>query len=465
MSLLRPKSLRTRLALWYGAAVGVALLVYAGLVYGFFRQSMLGQLDDRLREDHEIAEHAFEEAPGGGLRWKEERHEHDDATSPEAPWVEVFRPGGPVLLRHPGLGDGADGPWRTYEDTYRLGEVEYLIRVGRSEAPVAAELRGLLLLFALALVPMVGLAFLGGRALARRALAPVGAMTERAKDITADRLTERLPLEDPDDELGRLGAVFNDMFARLERSFDRLRRFTADASHELRTPLTAIRSVGEVGLRERRDEAAYREIIGSMLEEVDRLTQLVDGLLVLSRGDARRARVEREPSDLAALARDVVSRLGVLAEERGQTLSVTAEGSVTGNVDALLLRHALTNVVDNAIKYGPEGSRVVVAVTERDGAATLSVSDEGPGIAPEHRDRVFERFYRVDPARPRGGAGLGLAIAKWAVEAQGGRIELESTEGKGSTFRIVLPRRRASASDHGGAAGVRHSPGPGGGRP
>src|SRR5439155_15704467 len=146
-----------------------------------------------------------------------------------------------------------------------------------------------------------------------------------------------------------------------------------------------------------------------------------------------------------ALARDAAARVGVLAEERRQTLQVEADVAVLRSVDPLVLRQAVTNLVDNAIKYGPQGSRVTVAVGERDGSATIAVTDEGPGIAAEHRDHVFERFYRVDPARPRGGAGLGLAIAKWAVEAHGGRIELDSTEGKGSTFRIVLPRQEGAA--------------------
>ena len=201
----------------------------------------------------------------------------------------------------------------------------------------------------------VAIAGLGGYSLARRALAPVERMTERARLITAERLSDRLPVDHPDDELGRLATVFNETLGRLEASFEQMRRFTADVSHELRTPLTAIRSVGEVGLREPRDGRDYRAIIGSMLEEVDRLSGLVDRLLTLSRAESGQAKLSVEVVDLNELAEDVVSYLGVLAEEKGQSLTVEAVGAPRGLGDRLVLRQSLINLVDNAIKYTPSG--------------------------------------------------------------------------------------------------------------
>jgi heavy metal sensor kinase len=323
-----------------------------------------------------------------------------------------------------------------------------VLRAGRSEARLRHELNELLLLLGLGLPIAVGVAGLGGYALALRALAPVGRMAERARVISAERLNERLPVESSDDELGYLAEVFNETFARLERSFGQLRRFTADASHELRTPLAAIRSVGEVGLRERRDEKTYREIIGSMLEETDRLGRLVDSLLILSRADAGHVRLTYERVNLTELAREVTSSLGVLAEEKRQSLSVEAAAPAYAMADRLVLRHAIMNLVDNAIKYTPEGGRIRVAITGRPHGPTVEVVDTGPGIAAGQQQRVFDRFYRVDRARSRelGGTGLGLSIARWAVEAHGGRIELESEEGVGSTFRIILPSTPASAT-------------------
>ena len=304
------------------------------------------------------------------------------------------------------------------------------------------ELRDLALVLGLAWPAALTVAGVGGYWLARRALAPVDHMARHARRITADRLHQRLPIDSPHDELGRLATVFNDTLTRLDDAFARLKRFTADASHELRTPLTAIRSVGEVGLREHRDEAAYRDVIGSMLEEVDRLTRLVDTLLTLSRADAGQGQPVLEAVDLHQLAHEVCAHVAVLAEEKGQTLRVISADSVSASADRLLLRSALVNLAHNAIKHSPEGAVISIDVRDEQDAAVVEVSDTGPGIAEAHRDLIFERFYRVDKARSRehGGTGLGLAIAKWAVEANGGHIELRSEQGAGSTFRIVVPR-------------------------
>ena len=265
-------------------------------------------------------------------------------------------------------------------------------------------------------------------------------------EASVDRLGERLPVENLADEFGQLALVINDALARLERAFDTLRRFTADASHELRTPLTAIRSVGEVGLRERRSETEYREMIGSILEETERLTTMTDSLLLLSRADAGRADLRRATIDLTDLAREVAADLDVLAEEKRQQVRVVAAAEVDVVADRMTLRQAVLNLLDNAIKHSPEEAAIEVVVRRAGTDAVLEVIDNGPGIAPEHLSHVFERFYRADRARSRssGGAGLGLAIARWAVEANGGRVEVESEVHHGSLFRIVL---RAAAAD------------------
>jgi signal transduction histidine kinase len=254
-------------------------------------------------------------------------------------------------------------------------------------------------------------------------------------------LHERLSAPNQTDEIGRLTHVINETFARLESSFDQLRRFTADASHELRTPLAVVRGLGEAVVAQRRSPEDYEEAIGSMLEEIDRMTNLVDTLLRLSRGDADTIRLSREPVDLGQLVRDVAGSLGILAEERDQRLTLDITDRVVVSADRLVLREALTNVLDNAIKYSPAGSRVSLRVEQSNGEAGVAIEDEGPGIAPEHRDRVFHRFFRVDQARSRdrGGAGLGLAIAKWAVEIHGGSITVNGSASGGSEIRIVLP--------------------------
>jgi len=234
--------------------------------------------------------------------------------------------------------------------------------------------------------------------------------------------------------------VFNETLTRLESSFEQMRRFTTDASHELRTPLTAIRSVGEVGLRGRRDEAAYREIIGSMLEEVDRLALLVDRLLTLSRADTGQAQLSIDIVDIPGLAEEIAEQLGVLAEEKNQSIKVQSEVVPSWIGDRVMLRQALLNLVDNAIKYSPVGGSIEILVAQSPEGTVIDVTDTGPGIPADLQSRVFDRFYRVDKARSRenGGTGLGLAIAKLAVEVNGGRLSLEPTTDIGSRFRITL---------------------------
>jgi heavy metal sensor kinase len=430
-------------------------------VFIFLRHSLATELDRQLHEDFEVAEQMLERTAEGGIRWRADDHHHEEDADDEG-WLEVWSSEGKLLYRtvslermgrdflstlfplersgYASLTFPGNIPVRIFGEPCAIDGLPVVIRVVRSEARLRHELEELLLVLGLGFPVALGVAGFGGYVLARRALAPVGRMADQARMITAERLEERLPVVNPDDELGYLATVFNETFARLERSFEQLRRFTADASHELRTPLTAIRSVGEVGLREHRDEKAYRDIIGSMLEEVDRLGHLVDSLLTLSRADAGHIKLMPERVNLTELAREVASHLGVLAEEKKQSLMVESAGPVYAMMDRLVLRQAVVNLVDNAIKYSPEGGSVRVIVQDQPRGPTLEVIDTGPGIAAGHREQIFDRFYRVDKARARemGGTGLGLAIARWAVEANSGQLELESEEGAGSTFRIIL---------------------------
>jgi signal transduction histidine kinase len=220
-----------------------------------------------------------------------------------------------------------------------------------------------------------------------------------------------------------------------------MRRFTADVSHELRTPLTAIRSVGEVGLRgAHRDQSEYRAIIGSMLEEVDRLAVLVDRLLTLSRAETGEAKLSIEPIALKELADSVVADLAVLAEEKSQQVVIEAHGSPRGLGDRMMVRQALINLVDNAIKFAPADSGIIIRVAEAKDKAIVDVTDRGPGIPAAARDQIFNRFFRASSGAETSGTGLGLSIAKSAVETAGGSLTLEQSDEHGSTFRVTLPR-------------------------
>jgi heavy metal sensor kinase len=317
---------------------------------------------------------------------------------------------------------------------------EPLTRAAHEER-VREELAEVLAVLILGLPIVVALAGIGGYLVAGRALAPIDRLASEARRITAERLHERLTVSNKNDEIGRLAAVVNDMFGRLESSFDQLRRFTADSSHELRTPLAVLRGIGESVVGDRRTPAEYQDAVGSMLEEVDRMSRLVDTLLRLSNGDAGVIRLSREPVDVSLLAGDVASSLGVLAEERSQTLVLHTPEPAVVSIDRLVVREAFTNVLDNAIKYGPTGGSIAIRVDRVGDRVVVLFADEGPGVPEACRERIFDRFFRVDPSRARGsgGAGLGLAIARWAVEIHGGDITVGERAGGGAEFRIRLP--------------------------
>ena len=461
-------SIRVRLTGWHAAVLALMLIVYATATFLAVRHEFSEQFDEELHHDLETAEGVLSWTADGHLSWSGTQH-HDPDTDAERAYDAWSFDGQPLyrskaaLALPPAVADPSGTPyayrsievegqhWRTLTGTTTVGDRAVVLRASRSEEVLRNQMAEVLLVLVLGLPLVVALAGIGGYVLARRALAPIDHLASDAQRITADRLHERLSVPNQHDEIGRLAAVINEAFARLESSFDQLRRFTADASHELRTPLAVVRGIGEGAVAQRRNPAEYEEAIGSMLEEVDRMTNLVDTLLRLSRGDAGTIRLSRQPLDLGQLTADIASSLGVLAEERSQTIALDASPDVAVSADRLVLREAVTNVLDNAIKYSPAGSKIAITVGQSHDRAFVAIADEGPGVAPEHRERIFDRFYRLDEARSRdhGGAGLGLAIARWAVEIHGGQITVDPRLGGGSEFRIVLPLvQTGSATDN-----------------
>jgi heavy metal sensor kinase len=293
---------------------------------------------------------------------------------------------------------------------------------------------------------LIAAGFAGYR-FAVKVLDPLEQMARLTERITARRLSERIPVKNPEDELGHMALVLNDLFERLEESFEKLQRFTSDVSHELRTPLAAIRSVGEVGLQQEHDAEKYRDIIGSMLEEVGKLTAMIDTLLTIAHADSGAIQLQQTTFALMDLVQEAVAVIGVLAEDKDQTLSVTGDQRALVCADRAFLRMALVNLLDNAVKYSPAGSslhaslHIVGSDTGPVRFVELAIQDEGPGIPEDARKRVFDRFYRLDEARSRdsGGFGLGLPIAKWAVEAHGGTITVKTSFPTGAIFCIKLP--------------------------
>jgi len=459
MSASPAPSLRARLTTWYAVALTALLLVYATATYLAVRHQFREQLDQQLHEDLETAQEALWPTPSGAVEWSGPRHQSD---GDDAPSYEVWSTDGQRLHRSgsfsalppavSAVGSArydtavARGEeWRSLTASTTVGDRHVVLRVARSEEQLQHQLGEVLMVLMLGLPLVVALAGVAGFVLAKRALAPMDHLASATRRITAERLHERLTAPNPTDEIGRLTGVINEMIGRLEASFDQLRRFTADASHELRTPLAVVKGIGEAALGRRRQDNEYEEAIGSMLEEVDRMSSLVDTLLRLSHGDAGTIRLNRAPSDLGQLVREATASLGILAEERRQRVTVDVAEGVVVPVDRMVVREAVTNVLDNAIKYSPPGSTVAVRVSREDHHGLLTVTDAGPGIPAEHRERIFHRFFRIDEARSRdhGGAGLGLAIAKWAVDMHGGEIGVNEAPGGGAEFRILLPLEAA----------------------
>src|SRR5262245_49007268 len=361
--MLRPRSLRGSLTLWHMSALLIVLLVYAVAVFVFVRRNLSAALDERLGDDLEWAAAMADVTTDGSLRWFDEDPDGEHAS----PWLQVwsngqliFRtavaernsiPSADNLVRQP---DRHIVAVRTPNATARVLTAstsiycrQVVLQVARSETQMQEELGQLLLLLLLGLPIGVAASGIGGYFIARRALGPVDRMTRQAQTITAARLSDRLPVENASDELGRLASVFNEMLGRLESSFGQMRRFAADVSHALRTPLTAMRTVGEVTLRGPDDRDAYKAALGSMLEEVDGLTIVVDRLLAMARAEAGQTALARETVDLSNLAEDVASELRVLAEEKQQTLTVVAHGRPRGSQAPLVMRQSVVHFSDN----------------------------------------------------------------------------------------------------------------------
>jgi signal transduction histidine kinase len=278
-----------------------------------------------------------------------------------------------------------------------------------------------------------------GYFIAGRALEPVRETVELARRLWTQSGCKQISVTNPHDELGELETFLNELLQRLEGSFVELDRLAADASHELRTPLTAMRAVGEVAMRDRNPVILY-DAVGSMLEEVRRMNQMIDRLLLLMRDERDQIPVRRKKGYVRQVLLEVSETLGLVAQEKEQQIQVICPDQLQAIFDPALLRLALVNLTQNAIRYSPPGKPIMLRGTTVDSHAIIEVADEGPGIAREHCQRIFQRFYRVDDARSRadGGVGLGLAIVKWAVERMGGTVELDSKPGQGSVFRVRL---------------------------
>jgi heavy metal sensor kinase len=299
--------------------------------------------------------------------------------------------------------------------------------------------------FLLAIPVALLLASIGGYFLARKSLAPIAAMAAQARSMGAANLNRRLTIANERDELGQLAQTFNELLQRLEASFEQQRRFMADASHELRTPIAILRGEAEVTLsKPERSSEEYRQTLSILQEESRRLARIIEDLFTLARADAGQYPLALRDSYLDEIAAAALLRARSLALAKNITLIPAIETDLPICADEGLLGRMLLNLLDNAIKYSPPGSTVTLTCRGEGTHYVLSVCDNGPGIPTELQPRIFERFFRADKARSRGegetgGAGLGLSIARWIVEAHQGQLTLTRSDDSGSTFTASLP--------------------------
>ncbi|MDQ3013200.1 MAG: ATP-binding protein [Acidobacteriota bacterium] len=328
------------------------------------------------------------------------------------------------------------------------GDGTFFIRLGQSLAAMQSARRKAVLVLGIGIPLALLLGSFGGLVLANQALSPVDRITSAAELIAKGDLTERVPAPEKMDEIGRLAATFNHMISRLQAAFERQKQFTSDASHELRTPLAVMRGDIEIALRRERPPTEYQRVLTSNLEEIIRLTRLIEDLLMLARADTGRVELRCEPVDLDKLCRQMTDYISPLAQQRDQTLSYespasTADASgVIANVDVQRIKQLLLNLLDNAIKYTEPGGRITLGLKVENNSAIITVADTGRGIPTEDLPHIFERFFRRSAKtsdRSATGFGLGLSIVKWIVESHHGQIEAQNRNDKGTLFTVKLP--------------------------
>jgi heavy metal sensor kinase len=464
---VKARSIRFRLTMWYAALLAGVIALAGGATYLGLERYLEKSLDESLTmQARTIAQTLLVNVRQSGDEYVVNEINEHFAPEINGRFVRVTRSNGSILFvsgtpkeksfdpaairslagasvehsEEVDVGDDRELLLHVLPYTNRDGD-RFLVEVGAPYWQIEKVLHGLLLAFGLGLPLVLAGAAGGGYLLMRGALRPVDEITRTAEGITSRNLAERLPVAETGDELERLAVALNGMIARLEEAFLQLHRFSADASHELRTPLTILH--GELESMAQRDDipAAVREGLGSTLEETERLSKIVENLLTISRLEAGEARVERKPLDLSEITRSTTEQMRLLAEVKDISLALSVSDPVLVEGDPSRLKQVVVNLLDNAIKYTPNGGSVEIATRNVNGCAVLEVRDTGLGVAPSDLPHVFERFYRTDKARSRelGGSGLGLSIVKSIVVAHGGEVTVSSEDTAGTQFTVILP--------------------------
>jgi heavy metal sensor kinase len=472
---LRIDSVRGRLTLFWVAALAISLVVVGGLIYALLARALYHRIDDNLRAVVDITTTSLTNDLAEGQDFEDAARSTAAELSSRQQMLAIYDGDGRLLaeggrdddleITLPPLDAIPDGDVSLMtvveaaddDDRHRLAMrrvsippvgARYVVVVGNSLEPTDEELESLREILAYVVPIALVLAGAGGWFLARQSLAPVAAMSERARKIGVEDLSARLPVMNPRDELGGLAETFNDLLHRLEASLLQQRQFMADASHELRTPVATSRTAAAVALQQpHRDEQEYRDTLEIVEQQTTRLSRIVEDMFTLARADAGSYPIRRTLMYLDEVVEEVVRASRVIADTKQVSIELASIQSATFTADEDLLRRMVANLVDNAVRHAPAGSTVSVAVEQRQEQYTISVADGGSGIASEIQPYIFERFYRGDQARTAtdGGAGLGLALARWIARVHGGDVSLVGSTPGRTTFMAVIPMDGESA--------------------
>ncbi len=465
------ETVRARLTLWYVSLLAAILVAVIALIYILLARALYVRVDDNLSALLQIAstslanDIAESQTPDdaarstatelasrlnlvqvydGSGRLMGEAGREDDIVVPLPPLHQIPSDGAATMITIVEADDLDDRHRIAFRRVTIPPGIEFIVAVGSSLERTDEELGSLRAILAYVVPLSLVVAGIGGWFLALHSLSPVVAMAARAREIGMQSLSARLPVANPGDELGKLASTFNELLARLEASVDQQRQFMADASHELRTPVSIARTAARVALQQpSRPESEYRDTLAIVENETIRLSRIVDDLFTLTRADAGSYPVRIAPMYLDEVTDEVVRAARVVAATRGVSIicRTVQPAPFTGDED--LIRRMIINIVDNATRFSPADGTVRVALDRAADVYTISISDQGPGVTPEARSRIFERFYRVADAPANGGAnggaGLGLALARWIARAHGGDIALATSSSLGSTFVATLP--------------------------
>ncbi|HYK88627.1 MAG TPA: heavy metal sensor histidine kinase [Acidobacteriota bacterium] len=471
---MNPRSLRFKLSWMHGLVISLVILFIGFVRYNTVSYRSSRSFDDSLLNDAQFLASHFRlradgswvleaSSPGDKLSLEELRSNlivTDSAGNVIRPdlhdhYMQGFISSGGLrgTLKQ---GSGFGLTLAAGGDTYRFVNLiapdsgkEVILHLCRSMESLRGVLNEYFYIYLFSVPVILAISVPVGWYLAGRALKPFEEVATIAEQITSENLNTQITTKRNEQEVRRLVLAFNSMVKRLNESFQQMRKFNADAAHELRTPLSILQGENEIALRSAGLPEEIHSVLASNLEELQRLTRIVNDMLILAEADAGSQVLARKPNNLRPMLEDLVEQMGVLAEDRSIEFDLAEIKDVVIDADPLWLRRAFLNLLDNAIKYSKDSGRIEVRTVLRDGWVDISIRDEGIGIAPHDLPHIFDRLYRADPARSRssGGVGLGLALVKWIIEAHRGHIRVKSIVDRGTTFKISLPTLNPPAKE------------------